>query len=277
LIGIFVPVLPTTPFLLLAAACYARSSEHFHQWLLNNRWFGQYIKDYHDGLGIRLSQKITALSLMWLSICSAVVFAVDAWAKSQGLRVANPGRIKDVSAKLLQGEAIRLRSLFPIEGSPPEGIIMDGEGCDVLVSHLAGDGEGALLLVPPAVSLGVGCKRGTGAEAIDAAFEEILRTSGVHPLSAGFAFSLDRKADEPGILEFCRRRGLEYRTFSAEELAAAEGRFSASDFVRRVTGIDNVCERAAVLGSGGGTLLAEKQAGNGVTMALALKEPALRF
>ncbi len=78
-IGIFVPVLPTTPFLLLAAACYARSSDRFHQWLLNNPWFGQYIKDYHDGLGIRLSQKVIALSLMWLSICFAVVFAVDAW------------------------------------------------------------------------------------------------------------------------------------------------------------------------------------------------------
>jgi cobalt-precorrin 5A hydrolase len=234
----------------------------------------------HLGGANALAEKLARLTGAAAVVTTATdrngVFAVDAWAKSQGLRVANPGRIKDVSAKLLQGEAIRLRSLFPIEGSPPEGIIMDGEGCDVLVSHLAGDGR-ALLLVPPAVSLGVGCKRGTGAEAIDAAFEEILRTSGVHPLSAGFAFSLDRKADEPGILEFCRRRGLEYRTFSAEELAAAEGRFSASDFVRRVTGIDNVCERAAVLGSGGGTLLAEKQAGNGVTMALALKEPALRF
>ena len=78
-IGLFVPVLPTTPFLLLAAACYARSSEHFHQWLLNNRWFGQYIKDYHEGRGIRRSQKVMALSLMWLSISLAVLFALEIW------------------------------------------------------------------------------------------------------------------------------------------------------------------------------------------------------
>jgi uncharacterized membrane protein YbaN (DUF454 family) len=51
IIGIFIPVLPTTPFLLLAAACYARSSRKFHEWLLNNRWFGDYIRNYLQGKG----------------------------------------------------------------------------------------------------------------------------------------------------------------------------------------------------------------------------------
>jgi uncharacterized membrane protein YbaN (DUF454 family) len=51
IVGIFIPVLPTTPFLLLAAACYARSSRKFHEWLLNNRWFGDYIRNYLQGKG----------------------------------------------------------------------------------------------------------------------------------------------------------------------------------------------------------------------------------
>ncbi|MFC1582203.1 YbaN family protein [Planctomycetota bacterium] len=76
IIGIFLPVLPTTPFLLLAAACYARSSDRFYHWLLNNRWFGKYISNYREGKGILLRHKITALSLLWLLIGYAALFVV---------------------------------------------------------------------------------------------------------------------------------------------------------------------------------------------------------
>ena len=58
IIGIFLPLLPTTPFLLLAAACYARSSKRFYNWLLNNKWFGNYIKNYRERKGIPLQIKI---------------------------------------------------------------------------------------------------------------------------------------------------------------------------------------------------------------------------
>ncbi len=67
-IGIFLPVLPTTPFLLLAAACYLRGSERMHQWLLNNRWFGSYIRNYHDGKGISAKAKIFSISTLWITI-----------------------------------------------------------------------------------------------------------------------------------------------------------------------------------------------------------------
>ncbi len=56
-VGIFVPILPTTPFLLLAAVCYARSSQRFLAWLLTNRWFGSYIKNYREGRGIPVSRE----------------------------------------------------------------------------------------------------------------------------------------------------------------------------------------------------------------------------
>ena len=52
ILGIFLPLLPTTPFLLLAALCYSRSSERFYQWLVTNRWFGEYIRNYREGRGI---------------------------------------------------------------------------------------------------------------------------------------------------------------------------------------------------------------------------------
>jgi len=73
-IGIFVPVLPTTPFLLLAAACYMRSSERLHKWLINNRWFGEYIKNYQAGRGIPMRTKIVALTVLWGTIMFSAFF-----------------------------------------------------------------------------------------------------------------------------------------------------------------------------------------------------------
>ena len=77
IIGIFLPLLPTTPFLLLAAACYARGSKKFYSWLLNNRWFGNYIKNYREGKGIPLKIKVLSISLLWATIGYSTVFVVD--------------------------------------------------------------------------------------------------------------------------------------------------------------------------------------------------------
>jgi uncharacterized membrane protein YbaN (DUF454 family) len=79
ILGIFMPILPTTPFLLLAAVCYARSSQRFYDWLLNNRWFGDYIRNYLQGRGISLKVKILTIALLWLTIGCSAAFAVHAF------------------------------------------------------------------------------------------------------------------------------------------------------------------------------------------------------
>jgi uncharacterized membrane protein YbaN (DUF454 family) len=68
IVGIFTPILPTTPFLLLAAACYASSSARFHHWLLHNRVFGGYIRNYTEGRGIPLKLKLFTIGLLWVTI-----------------------------------------------------------------------------------------------------------------------------------------------------------------------------------------------------------------
>ncbi|HKP68386.1 MAG TPA: YbaN family protein [Pyrinomonadaceae bacterium] len=67
-LGMFLPLLPTTVFLLMAAYCYSRSSEKFHNWLLNNRLCGAYIRNYKSGRGISMRQKVTTISILWVSI-----------------------------------------------------------------------------------------------------------------------------------------------------------------------------------------------------------------
>ena len=83
--------------------------------------------------------------------------------------------------------------------------------------------------------------------------------------------SIDLKKEEPGLLQFCSGRNLPFQVFSAEQLLEAEGDFTSSSFVKKVTGVDNVCERSAVCASGGGELLVHKTVYDGVTMALAVK------
>ncbi|MFP4249772.1 MAG: YbaN family protein [Armatimonadota bacterium] len=76
-IGIVVPLLPTTPFLLLAAACYVRSSPRFYRWLIGNRVLGAYVRDYLSGAGIPVRTKVFTIAMLWIVIGSSVIFAVD--------------------------------------------------------------------------------------------------------------------------------------------------------------------------------------------------------
>jgi uncharacterized protein len=75
-IGVILPGLPTTPFLLLAAYCFARSSEHFHGWLVNHRWLGSYVRNFEEGRGMTRPAKATTVLIIWLSFGVTIVFFV---------------------------------------------------------------------------------------------------------------------------------------------------------------------------------------------------------
>lgn len=79
LLGIFLPVLPTTPFLLLAAFCYGRGSKRFYHWLVDRSWFGDYIRNYREGRGIPLKQKVMTIILLWLTIGVTIGLTEPAW------------------------------------------------------------------------------------------------------------------------------------------------------------------------------------------------------
>jgi len=75
-IGMFLPLLPTTPFLLLASACYVRGSEKLHRWLMNNRYLGAYIRNFRDKKGMPMSAKVATLVIFWGSI-SVSIWRID--------------------------------------------------------------------------------------------------------------------------------------------------------------------------------------------------------
>lgn len=76
-VGMVLPILPTTPFLLAAAGCFCKSSTRMCHWLLNNKWFGEYIKNYKEGKGLLLRTKVTALSVLWVAIGVSIVFFLN--------------------------------------------------------------------------------------------------------------------------------------------------------------------------------------------------------
>ena len=77
MLGIVLPLLPTTPFLLLAAWCYAKGSERLYQWLLHHPWFGNYIQSYRSGKGIPKKTKLKVIALLWVTMSVSIVFTTE--------------------------------------------------------------------------------------------------------------------------------------------------------------------------------------------------------
>jgi len=77
IIGIFLPIMPTTPFLLVSAACFLRSSKRLHHWLTTNRLFGRYIRMYIKYRAISKVSRIVAIALLWIFISISAVFFTD--------------------------------------------------------------------------------------------------------------------------------------------------------------------------------------------------------
>ena len=137
-----------------------------------------------------------------------------------------------------------------------------------------------LRIVPRIVCAGVGCRRGIPARNIENAIRTAFEEACISENALCGIFSIDIKADEEGLREFCESRRLPFVTFSAEDLMSVTGTFTQSAFVKEITGVDNVCERSAVLGAGSDcedSLIFRKHVYDGVTVALAVRSFAPDF
>ena len=132
-------------------------------------------------------------------------------------------------------------------------------------------------VVPPSAVLGMGCRRGKETASVREAAEECLKEADIYKEALGAIASIDLKKEEPGILALSEDWKLPFQTFAEEELKAVKGEFTPSKFVEKITGVDNVCERSAVLASGQGTLIRKKTGRDGVTTALAAGNRRIHF
>ena len=206
-------------------------------------------------------------------------FSVDAWAARQGLHISSMKIAKLYSAAILKRD-LPFYTDLPIDGALPSGVYYGDAGAiGAAVSYRnVSPFKNTLLLTPEVLHIGIGCKRDTPEERIAAAVDAVFAEHGLDPAAVAQLASIDVKSDEAGLLTFAADRNRPIRFYTAEQLRAVPGEFTASRFVAGTVGVDNVCERSAMLSAGDGAkLLVKKTSQNGVTVAVALGNRRISF
>ena len=236
----------------------------------------------HVGGANALAQKIGettgSVPVITTATDAGAKFSPDTFAAANHLILDNPKAAKEIAAAVLDGERIGFRSAYPHSALPAPLTESGTPRCGILVSPApnAAPFPVTLKLIPQNLVIGIGCKKGTSAEQITEAVQSFLNIFHLDFRRICAVSSIDLKENETGLLQFCEQYNLPFMVYSAAELMQVSGDFTSSAFVMHTTGADNICERSAVLCSGG-KLVAQKYAKNGVTSALAEKNLMLDF
>lgn len=216
-------------------------------------------------------------------------FAVDVFARRNHCGIFFMKAAKEVSAAILAGETVGFYSEFPWKGKLPRGLVVcDSTGKDrdgnipetgiVLTVHTSCmPFASTVQVVPSVLTLGMGCRKDKESEAVKIAAEECLSRADIRREAVEKIASISLKKNEQGLKHLAENWQIPFETYEEEQLREVAGDFTPSAFVKSITGVDNVCERSAVLGSDNGKLLIKKTGGNGVTTALAIRKWEVRF
>ncbi len=242
-------------------------------------------------LAARLAAIIDAVPVITTATDINGRFSVDSWAAVNGYHISSMKSAKYVSALILEKD-LPLASEFPVSGDYPPGTYVYGLTDDVPVVPEGSEKDvpdigiyigyrirrpfkDTLRLIPKVIHLGIGCRRGTPYDDIKKAVDEFCGQNNIDRHSVKSAASIDLKKDEEGLLKWCEKEGIPISFYSSAELNAAEGDFPSSDFVKSITGTDNVCERAASLS--GGSIIVHKTAFGNVTVAASCEHAEVKF
>lgn len=236
-------------------------------------------------LACRIAECIGAVPVITTATDIRKKFAVDLFAKKNGLFIENKEGIAKISAKVLAGEKIRLSveagHMDTEEGLPDDFYRISyppNEKADILIISGNRQFEAELTLRPKEYIIGAGCKRGKDPEMFSAFIRNNLVKAGIREDQIYALASIDVKENEPAMVEWSQKRKIPFLTYSSEELLSAEGDFSESDFVKSQVGVGNVCERSAMKAAGpGGELIFKKYAEDGMTIGIAKRRWRVRF
>ncbi|MBR5917546.1 MAG: cobalt-precorrin 5A hydrolase [Lachnospiraceae bacterium] len=234
-------------------------------------------------LSEKIAEELNAQAVITTATDINDKFAVDVFAKKNSLFIVNKDGIKEVSSKVLAGQEILLSAPNGKvdEEKLPEGIKLTDyppSKADILITSNKDLDNANIILRPREYILGIGCKKDKDFEEILSFLSECLKEAGIDFNDLYAIASIDLKKDEEALNKLSGYLKIPFKTYSADELNAVRGVFSSSDFVKETTGVDNVCERAALLCAGeNGKLVLRKKAGGGVTFAFAKRDWVIDF
>ena len=238
----------------------------------------------HIGGANKLAKQIASLIEGKTVITTATdindVFAIDLWAKENDLRIDNIENIKHVSSSLLHGDKVGFYSEFPVDGKIPSVFNSQQKDVDVGVciynSMLKNTKvlpfKKTLFMTPKNFVVGIGCKRDTNEKVLEQLVLKTLLDLNI-PIDLVVSIAtIDIKKEELAIISLCEKYNYQLKVYSNKELSKAEGEFTRSEFVKNITGVDNVCERAAFLASDRGEIVLKKTVENGIAIAVFAKK-----
>ncbi|MCL1811660.1 MAG: cobalt-precorrin 5A hydrolase [Methanomassiliicoccaceae archaeon] len=230
-------------------------------------------------LAKRIAEGIVAVPVITTATDIRGRFAVDSFAVKNDLHIGNMQVAKEISSLIVDDKRVGLVSEVLISGGiPPELDLGGNEETGIFISHRMEKGpfRRTLKLTPRCHVLGIGCRRGTSKENIETFVKEVLEKEDISIKSVRAVASIDLKNDEKGLLEFALKIKAEPVFFSSDVLASLPDKgFTPSERVKKITGVDNVCERAAFAASNDGEIVLKKTSRDGMTLSIVREKVCL--
>ena len=231
----------------------------------------------------QISDQIGALPVITTATDVRGLVAPDEYARQYGWKVEPIDHLPAVNRLLLEQGCLNIWTRYPLK--PEEALVNDEHyqflsdkekaKANVIISPFPDltIKDDLIYLVPPILSVGVGCRRGISTEAVLEGITSTVEQIGASLKAVSGIYSIDLKYDEVGLIEAAKYLRVPFQTFPAVELQAVieKEQLSRSNFVNEKIGVDGVCEAASLLGTQKGRLILPKFKGRGVTVAISVE------
>lgn len=221
-------------------------------------------------MALKIAEYINAEPVITTATDRNNKFAVDVWAEKNNLYIDDITMIKEVSSRLLRNEKVGFISDYEVNGILPENVIADvQQECGIVIADNIDilPFPYTMQLIPKEYILGIGARKGAEYSHLKDLIKRVLKENNIDKRKILSIASIDIKKDEKAINMLAEELNVPFITYSKDELANVQGDFTSSNFVKNITGVDNVCERAVKCFCGS-EIIVKKICENGFTLSI---------
>ena len=227
----------------------------------------------------KLAIKLNAIPVLTTATDVNNKFAIDVWAKKHNCQIIPISNIKHITKNILEDTAIGLQCNFKTVSPYPFSVNLSETkvGVSIGLNSEYEPFEKTLHIIPKIITVGVGCRKNTDINKFEKFILETLSNLDISIHAVEQICSIELKSNEPCILKFSEKYNIPFHTATADALNEIEGNFPTSEFVKKITGVDNVCERSAKLFSNNGDIILHKTSFDSMTISIAKKDWECNF